>query len=492
MRASSPLFLLLFLLSLVFAACGDDTSTGGSPSTGGNPSEGGGGNPSEGGGGNPSQGGGGAAQGGGGASQGGGGASQGGGGAGQGGMPQGGGGAGQGGTGGDGGAGGSMMQLTPSEQIAAVLATADGGGLTLPVEGALVTYTKPAIGTDPAGFFLQAEQAGPALFVAVDPTTLTPALVVGDEVDLTVTDVATVNGLKQATAITGMSRISQANPIAPLVTDISSATDLVTNLDSYAGRVISFSTAEIDAPFIAAGSPQVAAKLLTVGLDDVDLRFRLPEAVRAQFDLQQGCLVDVDYGVMWRFNAVAQPSVVNAADIADVACDAPTVVSAIAASQTSVVVTFSRQIDAATVMANGSQFTFTNGLTASAAVATGSTVTITTSAQTPGASYMVTVAASVEDTLGAALGAPNNANFTGYLTQAVVRINELNARINQGCDLIELRVVSGGTMNGYTVTERVTTVFTFPDIVVATNDPSLSTSTAPTRSTATPRATATS
>ena len=281
---------------------------------------------------------------------------------------------------------------------------------------------------------------------------------------------ATVTGLKQATAITGMSRISQANPIAPLVTDISSATDLVTNLDSYAGRVISFSTAEIDAPFTAAGSPQVAAKLLTVGLDDVDLRFRLPEAVRAQFDLQQGCLVDVDYGVMWRFNAVAQPSVVNAADISDVACDAPTVSSAIATSQTSVVVTFTRALDPATVQA--ADFTFNNGLTAMGVAVAGNAVTITTTAQTPAQSYTVT-AATLTDVLGAAIGMPDNAMFTGYVTVAGMILNEINPNIASGRDLIELLVTSAGSTNGITVVQdgtNVETLITMPDVIVAAGD----------------------
>ncbi|NUP04743.1 MAG: hypothetical protein HOW73_01640 [Polyangiaceae bacterium] len=476
---SSPLYYFLFAFVFAFAsACGDDTSTGGNGGSGGSDTGGsdtGGGGSNNGGspqGGSPQ---GGSPQGGspqGGAPQGGGGSEEGG----FGGVADGGGGAaqgGNGGNGGDGGMGGAGPQ-TPSEQIAAVLATPDGTGLTLAIDGALVTYVKPVLGQDPAGFFLQAEQAGPALFVAVDPATLSPVPAVGDELSLTVEAVATNAGLKQATAVSGLNVATSGNSIAPLVTDVTTATDLLTNLDGYAGRVISFD-GEIDSAFTGAGAPQVAAKLLTTGMDDADVRFRLPETVRAQLDLQEGCLVAVDYGVMWRFNDAAQPSIVNASDIVDAICDSPTVTNAVAASGTSVQITFSRQIDPASVMANGSQFTFDNGLTASAATASGNTVTVTTSAQS-NLTYTVTVAGTVEDTLGTGVGSPDTATFSGFVTPAVLQINEINANITGGCDLIELRVVSAGVATGFTLTERtgntandeLTTAF--PALTVAAND----------------------
>jgi hypothetical protein len=309
---------------------------------------------------------------------------------------------------------------------------------------------------------------GPAVFIGVDPATLTPVPAVGDSVDLTVTSVITNAGLKQVDGVTGFSVNSSNNPVGPLVTDITAAMDAVSGLNGYSARAVSF-LGEIDGPFNSAGAPQVAAKLLT-SLDSPDLRFRLPEAVRAQYDLTEGCLVDVDYGVMWRFNAVAQPSVVDAADIVDVTCDAPVVESAIAASATTVVITFSRNVDPASVLANGSQFTF-NGLTANMATVSGNTVTVTTTtAQTPGAAYTVTVAATVEDTLDTPIGAAMMTNFTGFLTPAVLKINEINANITGSCDLLELRVISGGTIAGFTVTERADNLITMPDMIVAAND----------------------
>lgn len=53
---------------------------------------------------------------------------------------------------------------------------------------------------------------------------------------------------------------------------------------------------------------------------------------------------------------------------------------------------------------------------------------------------------------------------------AVVRINEVNGNIDSGCDLMELRVVAGGTMDGFRLRERDADSFTFTGLTVATND----------------------
>ncbi|NUO47424.1 MAG: hypothetical protein HOV80_01065 [Polyangiaceae bacterium] len=341
--------------------------------------------------------------------------------------------------------------------------------MTLPIQAALVTYTKPLLGMDAAGFFLQADQAGPAIFVAVDPATLTPAPEVGDEVDLTVTDVATSASLKQVTALTGFSVVSSNNSIAPLVADVNNATDLVTNLDAYAARVITLD-ADIDVAFTAAGAPQVAAVITTMGVDDPNLRLRMPETVRAAYDLQPGCAVTLDYGVMWRFNAVAQPSALQPSDLTLVLCPAPTVVSAIALSSTSVQVTFDRTLDAASVQA--ADFTFNNGLTAQNVSVSGATVTVTTSAQA-GGTYTVT-AANLDDVLGSPVVAPNNtAMFSGFVSAANLVINEINPNITGSTDLVELLVTGAGSTNGITLLQdgtNVETIATLPDVNVAAGD----------------------
>ncbi len=389
--------------------------------------------------------------------------------AGMGGMAGMGGTAGMGGMGGMGGAGGMTMMPTTSQQIAAVRAAMDGSGLALAINGAIVTYTKPALGLDSAGFFLQAEAAGPAIFIAVDPASLMPAPKVGDELDLVVNTVETSAGLKQVTAINNVVLVSTGNPVTPLVTEVSMSNDLVMNLDQYESRAIKI-TGNLSANFISAGSPQVATPIVTMGLNDPNLRLRMPETVRATYDLTAMCSVTVDYGVMWRFNAVAQPSAYAATDLKNMTCPAPTVVSAISLSLTEVVVTFDRKLDPATV--DAADFTFDNGLMASAVMVNGNTVTVTTNAETPGTTYTLT-AMNLNDVLGKAIGMPNTATFQAYVPVAQVLFNELNSNITGGRDLIELLVTAGGSTNGITLHQKGSadeTLATLPDVIVATND----------------------
>ena len=156
-------------------------------------------------------------------------------------------------------------------------------------------------------------------------------------------------------------------------------------------------------------------------------------------------------------------------------CPAPTVVSATALSATSVQIEFSRRINPASVNANGSQFAGDNGLAISAAVVDDRTVTLTTSSQ-GNSSYAVSVANTVTDTLGTGVGTPNTAMFAGFVTRAVLRLTEIapsiaSATINR--DLIELKAITGGTLQGITVTQALSIVDTFvtlPAVTVATGD----------------------
>ncbi|MFN7135746.1 MAG: hypothetical protein ACK4N5_26980, partial [Myxococcales bacterium] len=91
---------------------------------------------------------------------------------------------------------------------------------------------------DPAGFFVQGGPTGPAVFVAVDPATLTPPPVKGDRVSFTVTTLATAATLRQATAISGYSRNSQNNALTGLSQNLSAAADLVSGLNDYESELV--------------------------------------------------------------------------------------------------------------------------------------------------------------------------------------------------------------------------------------------------------------
>ncbi|WP_216612430.1 hypothetical protein [Myxococcus xanthus] len=73
---------------------------------------------------------------------------------------------------------------------------------------------------DAAGFFLQAEQEGPALFVEVDPLTLSPAPQAGARVRVTVSEKSLVNGQVRA-RISAYAVLSTGHSLSDLVQDVS-------------------------------------------------------------------------------------------------------------------------------------------------------------------------------------------------------------------------------------------------------------------------------
>ncbi|WP_224370040.1 beta strand repeat-containing protein [Hyalangium versicolor] len=355
-----------------------------------------------------------------------------------------------------------------SVQIGAVR-SATNGTVNLPIAAALVTYVKPAVGSDAAGFFLQAEQPGPAVFIAVDPSTLTPVPTAGDRVSLTATQKTTVSSMVHVTAISGYSRSGSGESVSPLSADVSTV-DVPASLANYESELISIS-GTLSTAFSSPSAGYVASSLTTVGTPSgTNLQLRLPTLLQDQLDVAKDCSVTAN-APLWRTSAVAQASGWKLEDITVLACPAPKVVSAVARSATSVAVQFDRRIAPASVQANGSQFTFSGGLSASAASVQDREVVVTTGTQTSSQSYTVTVNTSVTDTLGTAVSSTaNTATFTGYVSPATLRISEVAPNISSSRDLVELFVVQGGTVANFTILQDQTVFATLPSVVVATGD----------------------
>ena len=359
------------------------------------------------------------------------------------------------------------ITVAASTQLAAIRAAADGP-IDLPLTGAVVTYVKPLVGNDPAGFFLQAESVGPAVFVAVSPTALSPAPAVGDRVSLTAEQKATVNGQVRVTSVGGYSRTATGVDTGELATDVSNI-DLVAKLGDYESELI-FIYGTLNGTFTGSGSAHVSVPLATNGVVSPNQVLRLPTALQDEVDLSNGCNV-VLRTPLWRFADMAQASLWSSTDLVGAVCPAPRVVSAKSTSDTALTVTFDRKIAPGSLIADGSQFTFTGGLTASAAVAVGREVRLTTGTQTGGASYQVTAATSLMDIYGSSLdAAATTASFTGYQTRAVLRITEVAPTITSGRDLIELVALSGGSVDQFTLTLGTTVLATLPNVQVAAGD----------------------
>ncbi|MBX3161901.1 MAG: Ig-like domain-containing protein [Deltaproteobacteria bacterium] len=354
--------------------------------------------------------------------------------------------------------------------IAGAKGATPGAGLALPIQFVIVTYLKPQVGSmmnDPAGFTIQRSKDGPALFVSVDPATTNPPLAVGDVVSFTITQIGVIGGQKRAQLIENLTRHADGFDVTTLSTDVSAAADLVSAIDTYDSRLINL-TGTIFENFATSGAGFLRAGVNTAGItNNANLQVRAPLALFDTVDLANTCAVALHNVPVGRFNAQVQLPAFVAGDVTISNCPGPTVVTAIALSQTSVRFTFSRNIKPTTVNADGSDFVFDNGITATEATVEGKTVTVTTSTQTPSTTYTATIANTITDLQNTALTTASQA-FTGFLVFAKVRINEVNANIASSCDMIELRVIESGSMANFTIKERLGLAgqqelnFTFP------------------------------
>lgn len=305
-----------------------------------------------------------------------------------------------------------------SAQIAAVRAASPGAlSPALPVDGAVVTYVVPAIGADPAGFFVQAATTGPALFVAIDPATLTPPPAAGDVVALDVAETAVVSGQHRVTALDAGSyaRLGTGAPAASLAQDVSTV-DVVAMLDALESELVQASltlTTDVTGP---CGAGHACAQATSGGVPAAStmLRFRTLPSVVAARGLRSGCAIRVGPTPMWRFLADAQPSAFTAGEVTVSSCPAFRLLSASATAATTVVLTFDAAVDPASV--TPTSFTLTGGATVSAASVAGTSITLTTSALTSGASYTVTVATSARDVGGTAISTTARAATFSYVT----------------------------------------------------------------------------
>lgn len=222
--------------------------------------------------------------------------------------------------------------MTPSQQIAAVRAALPGT-TSLRVDGAVITYVLPVtrrdtgtvVANDPGGITVQAERTGPALFVAVDPATLSPAPRVGDRVRFTVNRVGgPMNQLGPwALAVSDYARTATGVSVAPWVQDVSAAADLVSNVRGYEHELIA-AQLTVTGDFASAGTGFVQAPIATQALPaSTLLRMRVTDAVRTTLGLRAGCTLRVQSTPMWRYDTTAQVSAWAPGDVSDLRCPPP-------------------------------------------------------------------------------------------------------------------------------------------------------------------------
>lgn len=223
----------------------------------------------------------------------------------------------------------------PCEQITRVRALSGGTLPTArPVTGAVVSYvlaTQPAGASDPVGFFVQCPgTAGPALFVTVDPATLTPIPAVGDVVSF---DVVAALDVASGTGSTGdQHRVSEISGYSRMDTGASvtaqdvSTIDLTTMIDAHESELVT-AMGTIASAAVAGGAGYTSFQITTTGVPTAgpNLRLRLPLSVASALvpGPAIGCAVSVGPTPLWRFTTAAQLSAWTADDLV-LTCTTPT------------------------------------------------------------------------------------------------------------------------------------------------------------------------
>lgn len=361
----------------------------------------------------------------------------------------------------------------PAEGIAAALA-APWGPVSIAIDNVQVTYVKPALDIyEPEGFYVQSEAYGPALFVAVSPTFAGVRLAVGDQVSFRIYEMGELVLNSVAYSIGELVVHGRGSDVAWMIQDVGQVSDLGYTAYEYNAELVSANLYMAGGFFDDITAVTVVAPVVTDGSsNDGNIQVRVPIELQEQLGLEYDCRFRVDgLPIMTRFN-VATFSVYDISELQNIACPASRISIVHVDSPTSVRIEFSRALDPATVRTDGSQFEIT-GLTITAAAVAGRFVTLTTTPQTGGELYNVItggVTDSPLDILGVPIAYENYWVFYGAYPRARLRINELKANIVPSCDLLELRVVEGGTLEDVRITAQGQTMHTFGDLQLATND----------------------
>ena len=257
---------------------------------------------------------------------------------------------------------------TTAQQITALrtaVAAVTASPIALPsvrVNGAVVSYIKAAVGgamigsADGPGFFLQNDDTGPAIFVAVDPTIFIGGgpVALGDRLSLTVTEARWLScgssgatmcngnvGMHVITAATG-TRTATAQTL-PMAQDLSAVAITVPIGNApweYEHELVRVTGAlPGTAAFVSAGTGFQSAQITTAGnaTASADLLLRVPDALLLSTGLAAGCNFTVNGAPMWRFASAAQVSAWTSTDLTVSGCPTTAVVATIPADATTAV-----------------------------------------------------------------------------------------------------------------------------------------------------------
>lgn len=344
------------------------------------------------------------------------------------------------------------------------------GPVDILIPDVLITYVKPGNDYEPPGFFVQENSEGPALFVGGEVDRVGARLAVGDRISFRIGNMLYLYDTPMAESISDIVIHARGEDTSALVQDVTNTTYVAYSAHLYTSELVSVAFL-IDGTFMPDGLGFVTA---TISTDSVYgepwFRVRVPEDLQQDvLGLEPGCMVHLQATPVWRYYEQVQFLIQDTSVYWGVFCPETDIVSATAESATELRLELSRAIDPATVAPDGSQFTFDGGLQATSAVVSGRFITVTTTPQNEGQRYAIAIKHDLQDVFGRSVR-DAGWSFTGERSRPLVRINEIKLNIEPGCDLVELRAVTAGSLAEYNLRSQTTTVLSFSNLVVNPGD----------------------
>ena len=232
----------------------------------------------------------------------------------------------------------------------------------------------------------------------------------------------------------------------------------------------------IAANLSAAGGNYVSATANTAVLANRnEVQLRINNTLQAGLWIENTCELTVSGVPLVRYGDNSQYTPTRLSEIEMHSCPPTRLLSKTAVSETELRLEMRRNILANTLNADDFMISIDRlepQLAVSAAeVRNGRFIHLTTAPQAAGQRYELRRIGEVNDLAGQniQLSTQPVETFTGYRPPARLLINEINANASRGCDLIEFRVTQGGLLR-HSVRERNTTVHTFAETMVATDD----------------------
>ena len=198
-------------------------------------------------------------------------------------------------------------------RAAAKAAQATPAAASIAIDNVVVTYVRPAIGQDDAGFFIQAEKTGPAIFVNASAGSESPA--VGDTISFTATqvvfdEVARISAYSNYTKKSSGLSINDSN----FIQGISDVTD-ITDIDNYESEIV-WGMVTLTSTFSYSNTGFKRASIKTDGYTPAtpsrDFVLRMPDGAAAALEANVaslnkkdviGCQVIFDRAMYWGYTS---------------------------------------------------------------------------------------------------------------------------------------------------------------------------------------------